>query len=676
MRLESFKVTNFRSINDSGSVDVSQITAILGRNESGKSNLLRALHSLNPAEGFTALSPIKDFPRHRRLEECKDDTPVVSTQWSLDEEEQSELMEILPRAAGVCHVTVSRVYQKSHSVSFEGLAAQAFDEADIKGKVRKIVPAVKAAAEKIGEASKVPLEQAADAFDAAMVLVLDRIKWSENAVKALQALRKALAVADTELSDKQDQLLVELEHLSSSVASDKTAQAKARTWVVENMPEFIYVDEYPELHGHQNITEYLARKGQPQMTAADHNFAKLCKVAGLDPQKLQDLLSKNDQETRNQLANRAGSVVTSEIRRLWKDRALKVRFNLDAHHIDTLVSDPNATYEVEVNLDERSRGFQWFFSFYITFFADTKGGHAENAILLLDEPGLYLHARSQTDLLGHFEKDFKNQIIYTTHSPFMVPTHRLDSVRTVSIGETTGTTVTNDPTGDARTLFPLQAALGYNIAQSLFIGSNNLVVEGVTDFWMLTTVSAHLAELGRVALNDALTITPVGGAQKVSYMVALLTSEEQNVLVLLDEEKEAKTTKDDLVKNKLIAEQNVVFVSEAFASSPPSEADVEDLLDPAVYEALVRESYAAELTGKTLILNAKIPRIAKRFEAGLAILSIKFYKTRPARLLLNKMANNPTAVITEESAKRFEALFKTINERLAKHIARAARPFG
>jgi len=210
------------------------------------------------------------------------------------------------------------------------------------------------------------------------------------------------------------------------------------------LPEFIYVDEYPDLHGHQNITEYIARKGQTQLNDADLNFEKLCKVAGLDPEKLQELLSKNDQETRNQLANRAGSVVTSEIRGLWKDRALKIRFNLDAHHLDTLVSDPNATYEVEVNLDERSRGFQWFFSFYITFFADTKGGEAEDAILLLDEPGLYLHARSQTDLLGHFEKDFKNQIVYTTHSPFMVPTHRLESVRTVSIGETTGTTVTTE----------------------------------------------------------------------------------------------------------------------------------------------------------------------------------------------------------------------------------------
>ncbi|MGP1682128.1 MAG: AAA family ATPase [Giesbergeria sp.] len=675
MRLRSFKVTNFRSITDSGWVDVSQITAILGRNESGKSNLLRGLRSLNPAEGFIALNPIKDFPRHRRLEECTDDTPVVDSRWSLDEDEQAELVEMLPRASGVQFVEVARRYRgKSRWVTFIDLAAQSFDEANIKAAVRKIVPAVQAAADKTEEAVKAALTLAADTFDKAMVVGSDRTVWATGAVAALKALRKALAAADADLSDKQDQLVTELEELAGSVAGDKDALEKAKAWIIGRLPEFIYVDEYPDLHGHQNITEYIARKGQSQLNDADLNFEKLCKVAGLDPEKLQELLSKNDQETRNQLANRAGSVVTSEIRRLWKDRALKIRFNLDAHHLDTLVSDPNATYEVEVNLDERSRGFQWFFSFYITFFADTKGGEAEDAILLLDEPGLYLHARSQTDLLGHFEKDFKNQIVYTTHSPFMVPTHRLESVRTVSIGETAGTTVTNDPTGDARTLFPLQAALGYNIAQSLFIGSNNLVVEGVTDFWILSTVSAYLADQGKTSMNQELTITPVGGAQKVSYMVALLTSEEQNVLVLLDQEKEAEATKDYLVKSKLIAEQNVVFVSEAFAAAP-TEADVEDLLDPAMYEALVRESYATELTGRKLVLNANLPRIAKRVEAGMKALDIKFYKTRPASLLLKKMATEPAKIVTDESAKRFEALFKTINARLEKHLARTKGPF-
>jgi hypothetical protein len=56
---------------------------LLGRHENGKSNVLRALHSLNPADGFKALSPIKDFPRHRKLSECAEQTPVVDTTWQL-----------------------------------------------------------------------------------------------------------------------------------------------------------------------------------------------------------------------------------------------------------------------------------------------------------------------------------------------------------------------------------------------------------------------------------------------------------------------------------------------------------------------------------------------------------------------------------------------------------------
>lgn len=675
MHLTSFMVTNFRSIDDSGSVDVSQITAILGRNESGKSNLLRALHSLNPAEGFAALNPTKDFPRHRRLRECNGGTPVVFTRWRLDEDEHSELVAILPSAFEVSHLTISRRYDTTRCVGFEGLIVPEFNETDIKSKLRKIVPAVKAAADRIGEAEKAELERAADVFNAAMAFIPDRVKWSGNAVAALQTLRKALASANVDPSDKQEQLIFELEDLSSSIANDKEAQARAQKWAVERMPKFIYVDEYPVLHGHQNIAEYLSRKSQSSTTTADHNFEKLCKVADLDPQELENLLIQDEQEKRNLLVNRAGAVVTSEIRRLWQDRVLKVRFNLDSHHLDTLISDPNATYDVEVNLDERSRGFQWFFSFYITFFADTKGGKAEDAILLLDEPGLYLHAKSQSDLLGHFRKDFKNQIIYTTHSPFMVPTQALDSVRTVSIHEGVGTTVTNNPTGDARTLFPLQAALGYNITQSLFIGPNNLVVEGVTDFWVLSSVSSYLAEIGRVALHPELTVTPAGGAQKVSYMVALLSSEELNVLVLLDHEKDAKTTKDDLVKNKLVADQNVVFVSEAFGATTPKEADIEDLLDPTMYEAIVRESYAKELAGKILKLNANIPRIAKRCELALRDLNIEFHKTRPTRLMLQKMSTHPAAILPEGSVKRFETLFKTVNERLQKHIDRSIKPF-
>ena len=156
-------------------------------------------------------------------------------------------------------------------------------------------------------------------------------------------------------------------------------------------------------------------------------------------------------------------------------------------------------------------------------------------------------------------------------------------------------------------------------------------------------------------------------------MVALLTSEELNVLVLLDHEKDAHVAKDDLVKSKLIGDKSVVFVSEGFGSDVPKEADTEDLIDPGVYESLVLESYAKELSGKTLKLNSHIPRVAVRVEAALNELGIAFHKTRPARLFLNRMAKEPASVLAGKSRQRFELLFSKINGLLK---ARADRPKG
>lgn len=675
MKLESFRIQNFRSITDSGNVEMSHITALLGRNESGKTNLLLGLQSLKPAEGLKALNPTKDFPRHRKLTECSNDTEVVSSLWKFSPDEQNELGKILPRALSVTHVVIGRNYEAKQWVGFKKLPPIEFNKTSIQNKITKIVAAVKVASENLEEAIKTALEAAATTFDKAVAIKETKEEWAARASTALTALRQAIARANATLPESQEKNIVDLEQLCPLISGDEEAQQKARQWAVTKLPVFIYLADYPELAGHQNIAQYIQRKTQNHETEADRDFAKLCKVAGLDPAKLHQLQGEDKSEERNQIANRASAVVTSEIRKLWKDRALKVRFNLDGAHFDTLISDPTNTFDVEVNLDERSRGFRWFFSFYITFSADTDGGAAKNAILLLDEPGLYLHIQSQKDLLAHWERDFDNQIVYTTHSPFMIPIQALDSLRTVNISEDEGTTVTNNPTGDSRTLAPIRAALGYHYADSLFIGPNNLVVEGVTDWWIIEAVSKHFINAGKSGLAAELAVCPVDGASKVPNMVSILTAQRLNVLILFDDEKQARTICNEIVSSRLIREASVIFVSDAFDSSKPSEADIEDLMDAAVYEDLARESYAKELKGNSLNLNTKIPRIVKRLEAGFGELGLTFHKTRPAGLFFRKMATDPASMMTPASVKRFEVLFSIINDRFHKSIIRKAEPF-
>ncbi|SOR30605.1 conserved protein of unknown function [Methylorubrum extorquens] len=481
-------------------------------------------------------------------------------------------------------------------------------------------------------------------------------------------------------SDAADELLAEAEAAAAAVSGYEDAAAKARQYVIQRIPKFIYVAEFPELSGHQDIEELLYRPsphhGHPGKKRDDHdeselNFLKMAKVAGFDPERLYKLGAEGHEE-RSQLLNRAGAVISSRLRERWKDRSLKVRYNLDGNHLDTLVSDPNTSYDVEVNLDERSRGLRWFFAFYVTFTADTQGGDADGAILLLDEPGLFLHAMSQGDLLRHLKNDFANQVVYTTHSPFMIPPDDVASARTVNISQDEGTTVTDSPTGDERTLFPLQAALGWTLAQSLFVGPNNLLVEGVTDFWILSAVNGWLKQNGaKGTLPADLALTPVGGAGKMTYMAALLTGQRLNVFALLDGDKAGHDAQQELVRGKLLNQKSIFFVTEAF-DPPAKEADIEDLLDPKVYEDLARRAYAKELAKVTLKLNDKVPRIVKRFELAFEEKGLTFDKGRPARLFMTEMASRPADLVDAATKARFLRLFSVIVKRMTTVAAAAA----
>jgi hypothetical protein len=111
MELINFRITNFRSINDSGDVTVSKLTSLVGRNESGKSNLLLGLATLNPSGGRKPLNKIKDFPRGRRLEECNDGTPVVASRWKLSAAETNAIGKTLGGYSGaITEVEIGREY--------------------------------------------------------------------------------------------------------------------------------------------------------------------------------------------------------------------------------------------------------------------------------------------------------------------------------------------------------------------------------------------------------------------------------------------------------------------------------------------------------------------------------------------------------------------------------------
>jgi energy-coupling factor transporter ATP-binding protein EcfA2 len=657
MKLKSFSVHDYRSINDSGEIEVEQRTALVGRNESGKSSLLKVLFGLKPAPGgqMLPLTLARDFPRDRSRRSFDEKTTVLKTQWVLDSSDRAALVKIWPRGGTTEHAEIERPYAGLPRVSLSPVIS--FQEVAAPG--RQLVADIKPFLERAStrEASPTPIPAQYGELVSAVEKIGEGSNWGTDVLARVGPLRQALSSTGAILPEVEV-LLGKVENLATAIANDKELWVRARSQVIERMPMFVYLDEWDEVPGHHNIPSYIQRKVQSQLNANDRLFEKLLKVAELDAQELQTLLTQNHEE-RTLLTNRAGRVLTTTLRGLWKDREISVEFRVDAEHFDVLVSDKDT--DALVPLDERSRGFRWYFSFFITFAADTQGGDKSNAVLLLDEPGLFLHATAQASLLKLFET-FPNQIIYSTHSPFMIDSRRMGSVRTVNLRPGEGTIVSNSPTGDANTLFPLQAALGYDLTQTLFVGSENVVVEGVTDYWYLDAASDFLKEQGKTGLKRGLVLTPAGGAQKVPYMSALLAAQHLSVVVLLDSEPASATTAKEMIQQKIIRDDAVVFIGAAFSSAPTAGADVEDLLEADSYKRLVEESYARELDGKAIPWDDRIGRIVLRAEAALKNLGITFHKTRPARLFLQKMATAPASLITAAASERFERLFRLLNE--------------
>ena len=261
VKLKSFRILNYRSIDDSGEITVGDLTSLVGRNESGKSNLLLALQTLNPAGGPQDLSPIKNFPRQRRLSECTDDTTVVKTTWELNAKEQAELVNMFPRAAGVTHLEIGRQYKApNRQVVFSGLRQLALSADDVAAKFSKIQPVAEAEIGKRDPAVQPPAKEALAQLGTQLATKGGCVQWATAVTPAIAAFRKALAAASASLPKQEEGLLSELDELASQITRDGPAFQAARNWAAGKLPIFVYVDDYPELTGHQNIAEYISRK--------------------------------------------------------------------------------------------------------------------------------------------------------------------------------------------------------------------------------------------------------------------------------------------------------------------------------------------------------------------------------------------------------------------------------
>lgn len=450
----------------------------------------------------------------------------------------------------------------------------------------------------------------------------------------------------------------------------------------ERLPKFLYFSDYYLMPGQVSIDDLLRRQADNQLENPDNVFIALLDLVGTTPEEIQrmekfEALIAELEAVSNRLSQ--------EIFQYWSQNLhLEVDFLFD----HALPGDPppfnsgyifrtrikNTRHGVTVSFDERSAGFVWFFSFLV-WFSQVKRNYDENLIILLDDPALNLHAKAQSDLLRYVDEKLKpdHQVIYTTHSPFMIDPDNLIKVRTIEDvvvdDEIHGTKVGDEVLStDSDTLFPLQAALGYDITQTLFIGEHTLLVEGPSDLLYLRWFSNGLKSRDREHLDPSWVISPCGGIGKVASFVTLFGANKLHVAVFTDFHTGVKQKVRDLRDSELLRKGHV-FSADMYVKE--DEADIEDLLGRALYVALVNECYGLTDTHKlpTQKPQEAPTRVVEEVEAHFRTLPPEvpeFDHTSPALFLMEHGGQLRSSLpYLERSLKKFEQLFLDLNNLLS-----------
>ena len=588
MLLTKFRVTEFRSVQDSGWIDADQITALIGTNESGKTNLMLPLWKLNPAaDGEIDL--LADLPRDKfhdyRNAESK---PVfIRAQYTLNADEQSELAKIIEcNVEEISEIIVAKDFDGKYTYTF------------------------------LNEPEH---ENVDDAF-------------------------------------------IGVEGVTE--------------YIMSHMPKYVYYSNYGNLDSQIYLPQVLQNMGKSDLgvkeAAKARTLKTLFKYVNLDPKEITEMGSENNnspsalqidatakkKKEREILLSSASSKFTKSFNEWWQQGNYTFDFKADGNYFRIWVSDSIRPDPIE--LEARSTGLQWFFSFYLVFLVESDLHH-KNAILLLDEPGVTLHPLAQKDLFLFFENlSQSNQLMYTTHSPFMVDSNHLERVCSVYVDSNGKTVASADLRAAERlkgknqpqSIYPAHAALGLSVSDTLLVNCNPILVEGESDQLYLSALKNLLISKGKISPLKEIVFIPTGGVKGIKATSAILSgANETKPKVLIDGDKPGEKMANELKSDFYAAEPEKLIMVTDFSDVP--EAEIEDLLPKKklvkiIARFLPRPEDADEEFDDVVTIDKPICNQIEEFANAQGIdLGGKGWKVRLAAMVKREILKGTDKVISE-----------------------------
>ena len=616
MILKRFKVTNFRSIMDSGWIDCDNVTSLVGVNEAGKSNIILALWKLRPARDGV-IEPLYDMPtkEYTSWRGIPEEITFITADFELDNALIDKVVSLCKCDKDVASIVrISRRYDKAYTVEFPNYRQVAnIQTYGVKNIVANALTNIKILNEKTKAEAGIKnktiesLNKISDYLSDKTILIQD------DHINIVNLYPKGINhSATSEIFPAIEKLKKDISNSFSLLEPINPADnADIRMLMVDEIPSFVYYSNYGNLDA-QIYLPHAIKWLKGEEVAGIKNDAKvrtlrvLFDFVKLNPQEVLDLgkdpvrivLDQNGRETTKQpteqeiakateqktarsiLLNSASADLTRKFKDWWKQGDYTFRFQADGEIFKIWVSDDKRPEPIE--LERRSTGLQWFLSFFLVFLVESTEAH-KGAVLLLDEAGLSLHPLAQKDLIAFFENLSKtNQIIHTTHSPFLVDTTNIDHVKVVYLDDNGYTIASSDLRAsddklNEKSIYAVHAALGLSVSDILLQGCQPIIVEGSSDQHYFNAIKLFLLKAQKYAPNMELVFMPSGGVRGVPGVVSIVSGKNGDLpFVVLDSDSSGKDAKRKLTSGLYQHSENSIIEVGQFLDFDNGE--VEDLI--------------------------------------------------------------------------------------------------
>lgn len=320
-----------------------------------------------------------------------------------------------------------------------------------------------------------------------------------------------------------------------------------------------------------------------------------------------------DSIERIQRLDKAQGEIQGKVNQLWDQKSVAVKIRYAENKFIVLIKDEELLKNdsdrdrlpknTTVNRDlirpsGRSKGFQWFFSFYINLNAVTQEAPDENTLILLDDPAVYLHPKGKKNWLTAIEEiSSDNQVAYSSHSPFLIRKEYPARIRIVEDQKDNATQITRSFHGtDAMTLEPLRNALGIGLGDSLFVSKRKILVEGITDYYILIGIANYFQEhLNEDILNwDEITVMPTNGGNNMIQAAKWVASEDFSYALLLDNDQKGKEVERKIQNQHQEIDPDRVFLLSKEDGGNDYQIEIEDLFKPEFYIDCLNTSYKSK----------------------------------------------------------------------------------